>query len=140
VDFKLELMVLPVSDIDQAKAFYAEKAGFHLDIDVEIPGVGRVVQLTPPGSACSVGFGTAFTQASPGSIQSLYLVVTNIEAARQELIDRGLDVAQVRHMVSGEWLPGPDPDHRDYASYAEFKDPDGNLWLLQEVRRGHPSR
>jgi catechol 2,3-dioxygenase-like lactoylglutathione lyase family enzyme len=133
VDFKLELVVLPVTDVDRAKAFYAERAGFHLDVDVEVPGVGRVVQLTPPGSSCSVGFGIGVTEAAPGSVRGLHLVVTDIEAARAELVERGVEVGPVRHMVSGQWVTGPDPERRNYSSFAEFRDPDGNLWLLQEV-------
>jgi catechol 2,3-dioxygenase-like lactoylglutathione lyase family enzyme len=96
----------------------------------------RVVQVTPPGSACSVGFGVGLgVTAEPGSLRGLHLVVRDIVAAREELVGRGAEVAEVRHMTDGAWHPGPHPEHADYNSFAEFRDPDGNLWLLQEV--GH---
>jgi catechol 2,3-dioxygenase-like lactoylglutathione lyase family enzyme len=136
VDYQLQLVLLPVTDIDRAKAFYAEKAGFHLDVDVSPTDEIRVVQLTPPGSACSIGFGRGITDADPGSAKGLHLVVTDIEAARDELAGRGLEISGVRHLEDGEWQPGPDPDHARYASFADFADPDGNVWVLQEV--GHP--
>lgn len=136
MDYKLELVVLPVSDVDRAKAFYAERAGFRLDVDTTPAEGFRVVQLTPPGSACSITFGTGLTDAEPGAYKGLHLVVSDIVAARQELVGRGVEVREIRHMSSGEWKPGPDPDRQDYNSFADFQDPDGNLWLLQEV----PSR
>ncbi len=140
MDFKLELVLIPVSDADRAKRFYVEQAGFDLLVDTPtgLPGQ-RVVQVTPPGSACSVGFGPGTTAAEPGSQQGLHLVVPDIVAARDELTGRGVEVGEVRHIAGGAWRPGPDPDpdpdRRDYMSFAEFTDPDGNLWLLQEVRR-----
>lgn len=136
VDFKLELVLIPVSDADRAKRFYAEQAGFDLLVDTPtgLPGQ-RVVQVTPPGSACSIGFGTGITAAEPGSQQGLHLVVSDIVAAREELTGRGVEVGEVRHIADGAWTPGPDPDRANYMSFAEFSDPDGNLWLLQEVRR-----
>ncbi len=136
VDYKLELVLIPVSDADQAKRFYVEQAGFDLLVDTPtgLPGQ-RVVQVTPPGSACSIGFGPGTTAAEPGSQQGLHLVVPDIIAARDELTGRGVEVGEVRHIAGGAWTPGPDPDRRDYISFAEFTDPDGNLWLLQEVRR-----
>lgn len=136
VEYKLELVLIPVSDADQAKRFYAERAGFDLLVDTPtgLPGQ-RVVQMTPPGSACSIGFGPGTTTAEPGSQQGLHLVVPDIVAARHELTGRGVEVGEVRHIAGGAWTPGPDPDRRDYMSFAEFTDPDGNLWLLQEVRR-----
>ena len=134
MDFKFELLLIPVTDVDRAKAFYAERAGFHLDVDVQVGPEMRVVQLTPPGSACSIGFGTGLgVVAEPGSLRGLHLVVRDIVAAREELVGRGAEVAGVRHMVDGEWQQGPHPEHTDYNSFAEFSDPDGNLWLLQEV-------
>jgi catechol 2,3-dioxygenase-like lactoylglutathione lyase family enzyme len=135
VDFKLELVLVPVTDVDRAKAFYTDKAGFTLDIDHSSGDKFRVVQLTPPGSACSIAFGMGITQAEPGSAQGLHLVVSDIDAARAELVGRGVEVSDVRHMGSEGWEPGVDPQHDDYASFADFKDPDGNIWILQEV--GH---
>jgi catechol 2,3-dioxygenase-like lactoylglutathione lyase family enzyme len=136
VDYKLELVLIPVSDVDRAKRFYVEQAGFDLLVDggTGLPGQ-RVVQVTPPGSACSIGFGTgsSMTAAEPGSQQGLHLVVPDIAAARNELTGRGVEVGEVRHIADGAWTPGPDPGRRDYMSFAEFTDPDGNLWLLQEV-------
>jgi predicted enzyme related to lactoylglutathione lyase len=137
VDFKLELVLIPVSDVDRAKTFYSEKAGFDMNVDTQVDGVGRVVQFTPRGSSCSIGFGTGISSATPGSAQGLHLVVPDIEAARAELVERGLGVSQVRHLESGKWVPGPDPEHSNYASFADFSDPDGNVWVLQEVRRAH---
>jgi catechol 2,3-dioxygenase-like lactoylglutathione lyase family enzyme len=135
VDFKLELVLVPVTDVDRAKAFYTEKAGFRLDVDHQSGDTFRVVQLTPPGSACSIAVGMGITQAEPGSTQGLHLVVTDIVAARAELVERGVEVSDVRHMGPQGWVPGPDSEHNDYASFADFKDPDGNMWILQEV--GH---
>jgi len=139
VDFKLELVLIPVSDVDRAKAFYTEKVGFNLDVDHRASEDFRVVQMTPPGSAASITIGIGITDAAPGSYRGTHLVVTDIEAARAELVDRGVDVSEIRHFASGEWLPGPDPEHTDYGSFADFKDPDGNTWVLQE-RRGEPVR
>ncbi len=136
VDYKLELVLIPVSDADRAKRFYVEQAGFDLLVDTPtgLPGQ-RVVQVTPPGSACSIGFGTGITAAEPGSQQGLHLVVPDVVAARDELTGRGVEVGEVQHIADGAWTPGPDPQRRGYMSFAEFADPDGNLWLLQEVRR-----
>jgi catechol 2,3-dioxygenase-like lactoylglutathione lyase family enzyme len=135
VDLKLELVLVPVSDVDRAKTFYIEKAGFNLDVDHRAGDEFRVVQLTPPGSACSISIGTGITDAAPGSVRNLHLVVSDIDAARAELVERGVDVSEVRHFESGRWVPGPDPQRRDYGSYAFFSDPDGNSWVLQEARR-----
>jgi catechol 2,3-dioxygenase-like lactoylglutathione lyase family enzyme len=134
MDFKLELVVLPVSDVDRAKAFYADKVGFNVDVDHRA-GDFRVVQLTPPGSACSVTIGQGVTEATPGSVQGLHLVVSDIEAARTELVERGVDVAEVFHFESDKRVPGPDPQRSMYNSFADFRDPDGNTWVLQEARR-----
>ena len=136
MDYRLELILLPVSDVDRAKAFYTEKVGFHLDVDTTPREGFRVVQMTPPGSACSVTIGTGFIDTEPGSMRGMHLVVSDIEAARKELTGRGVDVSDIRHMGPNGWEPGPDPDHGDYASFADFRDPDGNTWILQEV----PSR
>ena len=134
MDLKLELVLVPVSDVDRAKAFY-EQAGFNVDVDHRASEDFRVVQLTPPGSACSISVGTGITKAAPGSAQGMHLVVSDIEAARAELVGRGVDVSEIRHLGPSGWVPGPDPEHRDYDSFADFSDPDGNTWVLQEVRR-----
>jgi catechol 2,3-dioxygenase-like lactoylglutathione lyase family enzyme len=136
VDLKLELVLIPVSDVDRAKAFYVEKAGFNLDVDHQPSEEFRVVQMTPPGSACSITIGLGITDAAPGSYRGTHLVVSDIEAARAELVGRGVDVSDIRHMGPGGWEPGPDPERRDYGSFADFSDPDGNTWVLQEARRG----
>jgi catechol 2,3-dioxygenase-like lactoylglutathione lyase family enzyme len=135
VNFKLELVLIPVSDVDRAKAFYTEKAGFNLDVDHRAGDHFRVVQMTPPGSACSISVGTGITDAPPGSAQGMHLVVSDIEVACAELVARGVGVSDIRHLESGGWVPGPDPKRRDYGSFADFKDPDGNSWVLQEVGR-----
>lgn len=135
MDFKLELVLIPVTDVDRAKAFYTEQAGFHLDVDTTPTEGFRVVQLTPPGSACSITIGTGLTDASPGSYRGTHLVVTDIVAARDELVGRGVEVSEIRYYDrdGDEWRPGADPGHADYASFADFSDPDGNTWVLQEV-------
>ncbi len=135
MDYRLELVLIPVADVDRAKSFYTEKAGFNLDVDTSPTEDIRVVQMTPPGSACSIGVGTGITDAIPGSVRGLHLVVSDIEAARAELVDRGVEVSEIRHIESGEWVPGPDPERSNYASFADFTDPDGNVWVLQEVGR-----
>jgi predicted enzyme related to lactoylglutathione lyase len=135
MDLKLELVVIPVSDVDRAKTFYNETVGFNEDVDTRVSDEIRVVQLTPPGSACSIGIGTGITDAAPGSVRGLHLVVSDIEATRAKLVERGVDVSEIRHFESGTWVPGPDPQRHDYSSYADFSDPDGNTWVLQEVGR-----
>jgi catechol 2,3-dioxygenase-like lactoylglutathione lyase family enzyme len=139
VDMKLELVILPVTDVDRAKAFY-EQAGFRLDVDHEISEEFRVVQLTPPGSECSITIGKGMTPSRPGTAQGLHLVVTDVEAARAELVDRGIDVSEPFHFGPEGRTPGVDPEHRDYFTYATFKDPDDNGWLLQEVKYRNPDR
>ena len=138
MNWKLELVLVPVSDVDRAKAFYTEKVGFNLDVDHRAGEDFRVVQMTPPGSACSITIGKGITKAAPGSLEGLHLVVSDIVAARAELAGRGVDVSDVRHLESGEWVPGPDPKRSDYNSFADFRDPDGNSWVLQEVKHGEP--
>jgi catechol 2,3-dioxygenase-like lactoylglutathione lyase family enzyme len=132
MEYKLELVLIPVSDVDRAKAFYTEKVGFDLDVDTTPLEGLRVVQMTPPGSACSITIGTGITDAAPGCYRGTHLVVTDIEAACAELIGRGVEVSDIRHFASGDWQPGADPHHGDYGSFADFKDPDGNTWVLQE--------
>ncbi|HEY8644130.1 MAG TPA: VOC family protein [Candidatus Dormibacteraeota bacterium] len=136
MDLKLELVLIPVSDVDRAKAFYVEKCGFALAVDHRAGDDFRVVQLDPPGSACSISIGIGITDAAAGSVRGTHLVVTDIGAARAELVERGLDVSEIRHFAAGEWLPGPDPEHHDYNSFAYFSDPDGNTWVLQERGAG----
>jgi catechol 2,3-dioxygenase-like lactoylglutathione lyase family enzyme len=135
VDFKLELVLIPVSDVDRAKAFYVEKLGFNLDVDHDVNEQFRVVQMTPPGSSCSITIGRGMTDAAPGSYRGTHLVVGDIATARAELVGRGVEVGDIRHFErdSGEWKAGPDPQHSKYNSFADFADPDGNTWVLQEV-------
>ena len=135
MDYKLELVLIPVSDVDRAKKFYLEQAGFVLIVDTPIGPDQRVVQVVPPGSECAIGFGTGITSAAPGAAQGLHLVVSDILAARAELAGRGVAIGPVRHMVNGEWADGPDPERQNYQSFADFTDPDGNIWILQEVDR-----
>jgi catechol 2,3-dioxygenase-like lactoylglutathione lyase family enzyme len=141
VDLKLEVVVLPVSDVDRSKRFY-EGLGWRVDAD--FPGVDgfRVVQMTPPGSPCSIHFGKKVTTAAPGSIKNLYLVVSDIEAARRDLAGRGADVSEAFHFAGfgGPPVPGPEPNGRSYGTYASFSDPDGNTWLLQEIKTRVPGR
>lgn len=132
MDYKLELVLLPVSDVDRAKAFY-EGLGFNLDVDHHAGNDFRVIQFTPSGSACSIAFGIGISKAEPGSVQGIHLIVKDITAARDELVDRGVEVSEIRHMTPGGWKPGVDPDHARYNSFADFADPDGNSWVLQEV-------
>jgi catechol 2,3-dioxygenase-like lactoylglutathione lyase family enzyme len=134
MDMKLELVLVPVTDVDRAKTFYTEKVGFTLDVDHAPSEDFRVVQLTPPGSAASITIGIGLTDATPGSTKGTHLIVTDIEAARAELVARGVDVSDIRHMTPDGWQPGADPGHTDYGSFADFSDPDGNTWVLQEVK------
>ena len=140
VDLKLEVAVIPVSDVDRAKRFYCG-LGWRLDADFAVGDAFRVVQFTPPGSPASIHFGKGVTSAAPGS-SGLYLVVSDIEAARAELIGHGVDVGEIFHIAGPGQPPmsGPDPERRSYLSYATFKDPDGNSWLLQEVTARFPGR
>jgi catechol 2,3-dioxygenase-like lactoylglutathione lyase family enzyme len=141
VETKLEVVVLPVSDVDRAKRFY-EGLGWRLDADFSGPNNWRVVQMTPPGSPCSIHFGRGITTAAPGSAQNLYLVVSDIEAARADLIGHGADVSQVFHFdgFGGPRVWGREPSGRSYGTYASFSDPDGNSWLLQEITTRLPGR
>ena len=138
VDLKLEVVTLPVSDVDRAKRFY-QGLGWRLDADIVAGDHFRVVQLTPPRSECSISFGKGVTTAEPGSAQRLLLVVDDIEAAREELVSRGAEVSGLFHLDGGP-VPGPDPQGRSYQTYASFSDPDGNGWLLQEIKTRLPGR
>jgi catechol 2,3-dioxygenase-like lactoylglutathione lyase family enzyme len=135
MDYKLELILLPVSDVDRAKTFY-EGLGFRLDVDHDAGDQFRVIQFTPPGSACSVSFGVGITDSEPGSVQGIHLVVEDIAVARYELSTRGADVSPIRHMTPEGWKEGVDPKRAKYNSFADFSDPDGNGWVLQEVPVG----
>jgi catechol 2,3-dioxygenase-like lactoylglutathione lyase family enzyme len=141
VDMKLEVVVIPVSDVDRAKRFYGD-LGWRLDGDFVVGDAFRGVQFTPPGSPCSIHFGSGVTPAAPGSARGLYLVVSDIQSARAELVARGVDVSEVFHREGPGKPPlsGPDPARRSYSSYATFSDPDGNEWLLQEVTIRFPGR
>jgi catechol 2,3-dioxygenase-like lactoylglutathione lyase family enzyme len=139
LDMKVEVVVIPVSDVDRAKRFYGS-LGWRLDADLVRGDEFRVVQFTPPGSPCSIHFGKGVTSAVPGSAQNVYLVVSDIEAARAELVDRGVEVSEVFHRGPGGRVSGPDPERRSYGSFASFSDPDGNGWLLQEVTVRLPGR
>ncbi|HEY9619781.1 MAG TPA: VOC family protein [Crinalium sp.] len=144
---KLEVVVLPVADVDRAKDFY-KTLGWRLDADFVTGEDFRVIQLTPPGSECSIIFGKGVTAAAPGSVQGLHLIVYDIEAAHAELVDRGVKVSEVFHDAGGIFhragtegrVTGPDPKRGDYASFASFSDPDGNGWVLQEVKTRAPGR
>jgi catechol 2,3-dioxygenase-like lactoylglutathione lyase family enzyme len=147
IDMKLEVVVVPVSDVDRAKRFYGS-LGWRLDADFATGEDLRVVQFTPPGSTCSIIFGKGITSAGPGSVEGLQLVVFEIEAARAELVGRGVDITEPFHDVGGVFhhagvegrVSGPDPERRSYGSFASFSDPDGNSWLLQEVKTRLPGR
>jgi catechol 2,3-dioxygenase-like lactoylglutathione lyase family enzyme len=135
--FSVEVITLPVSDVDRALRFYVDRVGFTLDVDYAPSDAFRVVQLTPPGSSCSIQIGNGLTNAPAGSIRNIYLVVTDLEAARSRLLKRGIEVSPIRHKVpidawDGGFAAGLDPAHRDYSSFADFSDPDGNRWVLQE--------
>jgi catechol 2,3-dioxygenase-like lactoylglutathione lyase family enzyme len=129
VDMKLEVVVIPVSDVDRTEEFYT-KLGWRQDVTP--PGSG-VFQFTPPGSACSIQFGTNLTSSSPGTVQRTYLIVSNIKAACDVLVAAGVEVGEVFHLSPAGAVPGPDPENRSYGSFALFSDPDGNTWLLQEI-------
>jgi catechol 2,3-dioxygenase-like lactoylglutathione lyase family enzyme len=138
MQWKLEVVMVPVSDVDRAKTFYIEKLDFKLDVDHRAGESFRVVQLTPRGSACSISL-TRRPEAA-GSLRGLHLIVTDIEAALMELIERGAPVSEVFHFEAGQPTPGPDPEHRDFGSFFSFSDPDGNMWMVQEVVGGPASR
>ena len=147
VDMKLEVVVIPVADVDRAKQFY-ERLGWRLDVDLAKGDQFRVVHFTPPGSHCSVLFGTGVTTEEPGSVQGLHLIVSDVVAARAELVERGIEVSEVFHDVGGVFhhagevgrLSGPHPSRATYGSFASFSDPDGNGWVFQEVTARLPGR
>jgi catechol 2,3-dioxygenase-like lactoylglutathione lyase family enzyme len=146
VDMRLEVVVIPVSDVDRAKEFYS-RLGWRLDADIARGDAFRIVQFNPPGSGCSIQFGTNVSSAAPGSVQSLYLIVSDIEAARDELVGRGVEVSEVFHEGEGGArfgtkgrVSGVASDHQTYGSFATFTDPDGNGWLLQEITTRLPGR
>ena len=135
--FSVEVITIPVSDVDRALRFYKDQLGFHLDVDYSPNEAFRVVQLTPPGSACSIQIGKGLTEAPVGSLSNVYLVVTDLDATRTQLLERGTAVSSIRHKMpigawDGSFAPGLDPARGDYASFASFADPDGNRWVLQE--------
>jgi catechol 2,3-dioxygenase-like lactoylglutathione lyase family enzyme len=153
VDTKFEIVVIPVADVDRAKEFYGGKLGWRLDADYDNGKDFRVIQFTPPGSGCSVIFGRNVTGATPGSAQGMYLIVSDIEAARKELLGRGVAVSEVFHGTGDKYsgpdepylfgrvrVSGPDPERRSYRSFASFHDPDGNGWLFQEITSRLPGR
>src|SRR5882762_852279 len=152
VDMKFEIVVIPVSDVDRAKEFYG-RLGWRLDADYDNGKDFRVIQFTPPGSGCSIIFGKNVTPAAPGSAQGLYLIVSDIQAARKALLDRGVEITEVFHDSGGVYagtdepylfgrvrVSGPDAEHRSYRSFASFRDPDGNSWLFQEITTRLPGR
>ena len=139
IDMKIEVVALPVSDVDRAKAFY-QSLGWRLDVDFDLGGGMRVVQFTPPHSACSIAFGTGLTTAEPGSVERLETVVSDIEVAREDLTSRGVEVGELFHRTESGIEPGLDPDRRSYNSFATFSDPDGNSFLLQEITERLPGR
>jgi catechol 2,3-dioxygenase-like lactoylglutathione lyase family enzyme len=147
IDMKLEVIVIPVSDVDRAASFY-RKLGWRVDADIATGNGGRILQFTPPGSPCSILIGTGLTPSAPGTAQFVHLIVSDIEAARAELIAKGVDASEVFHDAAGGYnrfdpaarASGPDPERRSYASFVTFSDPDGNGWVLQEITSRFPGR
>jgi catechol 2,3-dioxygenase-like lactoylglutathione lyase family enzyme len=147
MDMELEVVVVPVADVEKAKDFY-QGLGWRLDANLSKGEDFRVIQLTPPGSACSVIFGAGITPATPGSAQGMQLTVTDIDAARADLVSHGAEVSEVFHNAGGVWHPtdmqgrvsGPAPDHKSYGSFVSFSDPDGNTWFVQEITTRLPGR
>ncbi|WP_406053257.1 VOC family protein [Kribbella sp. NBC_00889] len=133
MDWKLELVIVPVSDVDRAKKFYTEQLGFTEDVDHRAGDDFRVVQLTPPGSACSITIGTGLTKAAPGTYEGTHLVVNDVEAARTELVERGVEVSEPFHFSAAGKQDGVHPVRSDYGTFLSFQDPDGNGWTVQEV-------
>ena len=133
MDWKLEVVPIPVTDIDRARAFYANQLGFIVDLDIPMGEGGRLIQLTPPGSGCSIHLNTTLSKTVPGSLEGLILVVDDIESTRAELVDQGVDATPVRNFTNGEWVDGKGGD---WNSFAFFSDPDGNEWVMQERPAG----
>jgi catechol 2,3-dioxygenase-like lactoylglutathione lyase family enzyme len=153
MNLKFEVVIIPVSDVDRAKKFYEEALGFRVDVDYSSPvyekALGfryrgaasyRIVQLTPPGSECSIQIGTGLTQATPGTYQGMYLISSDLEATRAELVERGVEVSEPFHFGPEGQTPGLEPGLADYSSFVSFSDPDGNGWLIQEVKKRAPGR
>lgn len=140
MDFKYELTVIPVADVDRAKEFYAEKMGFNVDVDHRAGEGFRVVQLTPPGSGASITIGTGMPQAEPGTYKGMHLVVDDLPAARELLVGRGVEVSEPFHFGAEGQADGMHPERLSYGSFATFEDPDGNTWLIQEVTERSPGR
>ncbi|WP_433668436.1 VOC family protein [Nocardia sp. CA-136227] len=148
MDMKLEVVVLPVSDVDRAKAFYVDRLGFRLDADFAVNDGYRVIQVTPPGSGCSIIFGAGVSESAPGTLRGLHLVVTDIEKAVVELTERGVAVegpfrdatGVFHHAGTTDRVAGAHPERRSYGSFAAFGDPDGNSWFLQEITQRAPGR
>ena len=137
MDWRLEVIVVPVSDVDRAKHFYSEQLGFSVDVDHQATDTMRIVQLTPPGSACSITIGSGLSESEPGSLKGLQLVVSDIEAAHQHLMEHGVESSEVQHMDNGTWKPG---QGGDWNSFVFFSDPDGNAWTVQQSpKRDQPS-
>ncbi len=134
MDIKLEVVPIPVSDIDRAKAYYADRLGFNVDLDVPLGEDGRLVQLTPPGSGCSIHLNSQLKKLAPGSLEGLMLIVDDIEATRAALVERGAELGPVQHMVDGEWVDGKGGE---WNSFVFFSDPDGNEWVIQERPAGN---
>lgn len=135
MDWTLELVVVPVSDVDRAKSFYLDQMGFGLEVDTSPAENFRVVQMTPPGSACSIAIGTGIGQMDPGSLKGLHLCVSDVEAAHAELVGRGVQASAPYHFGESGRADGLDPERRSYATFFDLQDPDGNVWLVQEVKR-----
>jgi catechol 2,3-dioxygenase-like lactoylglutathione lyase family enzyme len=140
MDFRYELTVIPVSDVDRSKEFYADKLGFNVDVDHSAGDAFRVVQLTPPGSAASITIGKGMPQAEPGTYQGMHLVVEDLPAARELLVERGVQVSEPFHFGPEGQTEGMQPERQRYGSFATFSDPDGNTWLIQEVTERPPGR
>jgi catechol 2,3-dioxygenase-like lactoylglutathione lyase family enzyme len=134
MDWKLEVITVPVADVDRAKEFYADKMGFNVDVDHR-DGDFRIVQFTPPGSACSITIGTTINPSEPGTLGGLQLTVPDIEQAHRELTERGVEISEIQHFEHGQPMPGPDPDRVVFNSFIFFADPDGNRWAIQEGPR-----
>lgn len=140
MDFRYEVTVIPVSDVDRAKEFYADKLGFNVDVDHSAGDAFRVVQLTPPGSAASITIGKGMPQAEPGTYQGMHLVVEDLPAARELLVERGVEVSEPFHFGAAGQAEGMHPERLSYGSYVMLRDPDGNTWLIQEVTERAPGR